>query len=142
MPAKGRIFFLFNTPAQIATMQAAYLAAIRANPATANIPIIMLGIQPRNTGGTAYPGGLTTEAAEQAQVASLNDPRIFFCPVIGDPAGSWETGTGSVNAQNGTGNEDWMYDTVAAHPNAWGDRNIFAAGTVKCVRNWLSALGY
>jgi hypothetical protein len=129
------------TPAQIAAYQTQYVQAIRANPFTANSLIIILGVYAHNYGGTACTACVNTDAAEHAAAAALNDPLVVYCPWVNDPSGSWETGTGSISSQNGTGNVDFTFETVAQHNNFFGNRQ-FAARIVRCVRSWMTANGY
>jgi hypothetical protein len=88
-----------------------------------------------HTTTAAHPAG---ENAEAAAVTALNDPNTFFCPWTTDPAGAWETGTGYVTSQNGTGNQDWQYNGPSnGHNKAYANRQ-FASRIVKCVRNNLN----
>ena len=130
-----------NTPAQVGALQTTYIQAIRANPATANVPIIILGAATHNSGGASYAPAYNTDLAEQAAAAAMNDPKLIYCPWTADPQGPWETGTGHIEAPNGSGNTDWTFSTTSGHNNARGNVN-FAARIVKCVRNYLSGLGY
>jgi len=125
-------------PATIAAAQTTYIQTLRASfPYT---PIIVLGIYPHNGGGTACGACVAAETAEQAAANAMNDPYLLFCPWVGDPAGSWETGTGSIASPVGDGNSDYFFEAIG-HPNALGNRT-FASRIVKCMRNWLTAKGY
>lgn len=128
------------TPSQIAALQTTYIQALRASPGMATTPIFVLGIYAHNSGGTACTACVNTENAESAAVTALNDPMTFFCPWTTDPAGPWETGTGWVASQNGTGSTDETMELNGGHHNALGNRN-FAARIAACIQNTLNA-GY
>lgn len=125
---------------QIAADQSAYIQAIRANSSTTDSLIVVLGIYAHNGGGTACRACVAADIAEKEAVDALNDPLVVYCPWVNDPKGSWETGTGSISSQNGSGNGDFMFETIGQHSNAFGNRN-FAERAANCVRRWLSRNG-
>jgi hypothetical protein len=131
-----------QTPSQIAASQTAYVQAIRATPGLSRVPIFVLGIYAQTRGGASCASCVNTENAESAALVAMNDPFAFFCPWTTDPQGAWETGTGTILAQNQTGNTDWTFNSAAnGHNNALGNRQ-FAGRVVKCIRNVLNAGHY
>jgi lysophospholipase L1-like esterase len=130
------------TPTQIAAAQTTWLATLRSNAPYANIPIFVLGIYAHTNNGASCATCVAAENAEATAIANnaANDPNTHFCRWVTDPAGSWETGTGTIATPNGTGNTDWIY-TAANHNNALGNR-MFAARALSCIRSVLNAAVY
>jgi len=66
-------------------------------------------------------GGMTLLLAAEnyikSVVASINDPRLIFVPVLTDPNGPWVTGTGSGDSPANNGNSDKFFTHNADHPN-------------------------
>jgi lysophospholipase L1-like esterase len=130
-----------ESPAQVAAYQTAYIQALRANGRTRFAPIFVLGIYAHNNGGTSCIGCVAAENGEAAAVTALNDPNVFFCPWTTDPAGAWETGTGTITGQNGSDNTDFTYEASNGRNNPLGNRQ-FAARIVTYIRNVLNAGRY
>lgn len=104
------------------TLQAAALAAFRAyRTALPDVPIVVVGVVASSTGPSA--ARLLVETKVKAAYDEWADDNSWWIPCSSDPAGSWETGTGTTSATTGTGNRDrFGYDT--SHPNTAGHLNL------------------
>lgn len=68
-------------------------------------------------GGTSPANNALLETDMKTAVNTFNDPNCFFLPECSDTP-SWETGTGNINAPNGTGNNDiYKGPTDTIHPS-------------------------
>lgn len=126
------------TAGAIGAAQTAYIQAFRAQPGMGSVPVFVLGIYSHNTSPCA--ACTAAETAEQTAVTAMADPNLFFCPWSNDPS-PWETGTGTVQVPNSTGNSDVQFDFPFGHPNGWGNRAI-AGRIARCIRSVLNAGGY
>ena len=122
------------TPAQIQTACVQYLTQLRATIGP-DVPIIKTGIWPSNEGGVAWTAAVAVENALAAAVTSLNDPLVFFMPLLGAVGGSLITGTGTSTAPNGTGNSDFYVNgTTLPHPTT-GGHLLYASHLAALVRH-------
>ncbi len=118
----------FNDTGKVySQVYAAALAAWKkARAAQPNALIVVWGIWGAATGPSA--GVIGLETGLKAQFAAWADPFSIFVPVSSVPE-PWETGTGNVNAPNGTGNADTnvgpdaLHATVAGHAYRGGRQN-------------------
>lgn len=102
------------TPDAIAAAQTAYVKSFRATCGP-TVPIFLMGLWAHSNGGAAgFPSGVTAETAMAAAAAAMNDRYLFFVPVLTDPQGSWQTGTGTVGASVSTGTFATNVMTVTA----------------------------
>jgi hypothetical protein len=81
-------------------------------------PIIAMGTFPASRGPDA--AAVNSELAIQAAVSQVKDPAIYFVPLITGQAGAVVTGTGRVNAPNGSGNADHYISADGTHPTQLG----------------------
>jgi lysophospholipase L1-like esterase len=103
-------------------LTAAALAALQAyRAALPTVPIVVTGVSASSTGPSA--GELAKEAAVLAAFTSWVDGNSYWIPVSNDPAGSWETGTGTAASPTGAGNRD-RFGADTAHPNDLGHAYI------------------
>jgi hypothetical protein len=68
---------------------------------------------------------LNSELAVKSAVQQLNDPNIFFIPLISGQDGSVISGTSRVTSPNGTGNSDF-YISSDGHPTQLGINHLAA----------------
>ena len=106
----------FLTSAALTTGVTQWLTALRSNPATASVPIVMCGLWCNVPNGSSS----TAEIAITAAVTAFNDPLVFNILSITDPDGPWMTGTGSTAAPTGSGNCDVYVGADSVHPNDAG----------------------
>ncbi|SFK71466.1 hypothetical protein SAMN05444581_11646 [Methylocapsa palsarum] len=77
-----------------------------------------MGTFPGSRGPDA--ASVNSELAIQAAVMQLNDPRIYFIPLISGQDGAVITGTGSVTAPKNNGNGDYYISSDGTHPTQLG----------------------
>ena len=113
----------------------AYYSLIRANAATADVPIFVFG----SWGGKRGPDATTlaNELAIKAAVTAMGDPKIFFIPISTDVNGPWFHGTGTTSATDGTGNTDIYIGSDGTHPNDIGHKFL----GLRCADAVMRALG-
>jgi len=130
------------TQLQITNAAIAYVQALRAAAATAKAPIFMFGTWPHNSTGAPRTAYQNAETALQAAATSLADPLLFFIPIINDPNGAWQTGTGDDGAPAGNGNSD-LYITASdhLHPNTAGHA-FLGQRAADAVLRAITAAGY
>lgn len=121
-----------GTSAALQAAALSYYRALRANSATAGIPIFVFGpwCGRRGPDGKAQ----ADEAAIAAAVAAMNDPLIVFIPVTAGVEGPWFHGTGYQGATNGTGNSDIYVTTDGTHPSDAGHVHLAARGADAVIR--------
>lgn len=120
------------TPAQIQAACLEWMQLFRAAVGP-NVPLFELGISPQSHGGKNWAVGLAMEAAKKAAVAQMNDPLIFFIPLINAPTPLF-TGTGTDTTHVGDGNADiYMSGTNQPHSNVLGH-----AWQSQYVLNWMA----
>ena len=103
-------------PTQITAAAVSLFKTLRsALPAT---PIIAMGTYPASRGPDA--ASLASEIAIQTAVQQVNDPNIYFIPLITAPGGTLLTGTGRVTSPNGKGNSDYYTSSDGTHPTQLG----------------------
>jgi hypothetical protein len=95
-------------------------------------PIIAMGTFPASRGPDA--AAVSSEIAIQTAVSQLNDPAIYFVPLISGQDGAVITGTGRVNAPNGNGNADHYISTDGTHLTQMGN-DYLAAQTAARIRS-------
>jgi lysophospholipase L1-like esterase len=111
------------TAAQIQAACIAYMRALRSGGFRG--PIIELGIFPESQGGTNWAAGVAGEAAKLAAVAAMNDPLVFFVPLMQAPGGAVMTGTGNDVTPAGDGTADvYMNGNNLPHMNTAGYRRF------------------
>lgn len=115
------------SPATITAAATSLLQTLRSR--LPNAVLIAMGTFPGASGPST--ARVNSEIAVKTAVQQLQDPRIFFVPVISAPCGTLITGTGTIEAPNGTGNADFYISGDRTHPSQQGLDYIatqFAAG--------------
>lgn len=104
------------SPATITAAATSLLQTLRSR--LPNAVLIAMGTFPGASGPST--ARINSEIAVKTAVQQLQDPRIFFVPVISAPCGTLITGTGTVEAPNGTGNSDFFISSDRTHPSQLG----------------------
>jgi hypothetical protein len=133
-----------RTAGEIYAAERAYLQAIRAALPTS--PIIVIGIIPVNHGGTpsgsTWAAGLAAEDEKAAAVVAMNDPLIFFIPLLRATGGPVFTGSGNDGAAANNGNADiYVNGSSLPHVNLLG-ANFYAQYLAIQIRRLLSTNGF
>lgn len=102
-----------------------------------NTPIFVVGVPtPSNAQVTPQ---IATENALAAAVTQFADPLTFFIPVSTDPNGRWFTGSGTVSAPSGNGNNDVYISVDGTHPTPNGI-TYYSAKIANAIRNLLPSI--
>lgn len=122
-----------STTTYTTTLEQSFITAVRA--ALPNIPIFVMGMWDHNNGGTSCANCAAMETALFNGLSGYSN--VYSCPVTNDPAGAWETGTGSIETPNGTGNTDVFFSSTSGHPNSAWNRHA-GYRLAACIRNTFS----